>query len=511
MDCQDLNGDGVITVPQECAGYPIIISPDFCYPFQVKFSPASTGQKTATMTIRSSDIGHPALTVQANGKGTQPNIATAIANSGNFGDVCLGKFSDLPLTINNPGGCNLSVTKITSSNSTEFIVPNVTSPLTINPGGSTTVPIRFQPISLGAKSSDITIVSNAPSSSTVVHVSGNVPPGQIKVTGSTDFGNVCAETQAEKTISICNMGKCDLGVTSVAFDPACDDFEIINNPFPATVSPDSCVDIVIRFTPKSVGPKACTLKIRSDDPDSPIITQPVTANTPVPSIDVPPDLSFLPEVIQSIGSCQSLEKFPITNTGKCNLKITNIAIGGENVSDYALSCLPSYPIILQPGHSVGEGDLKIVFAPTELDRNRKGKISVTYESDPFTPATADVTRDLCGEGVRTGARVLVTVGGVPVNVVKKIQIQRINSNRNKKIVDTVDVAQNVPLTTETPGSPCQTFQYHREYGTVSNPLMLLPGSYNITATVGVNGKNKSKTVAFDVSTCDFNPNIIINF
>jgi hypothetical protein len=225
-------------------------------------------------------------------------------------------------------------------------------------------------------------------------------------------------------------------------------------------------------------------------------------------IDVSPNQSFLPEVIQSIGACSSEQPFPISNTGKCNLNITNIAVNGV---DYSLSGLPSFPIILEPGHIAGEGNLKTVFAPTALDRDLLGTLSVTYESDPVTHATTTVTRNLSGEGVNTGARVLVTAGGVPLATVEKIQLQRINANRNKKILDTNDVAKDVPLTTVTPAAPCSPFQYHREYGTVSNPIQLLPGSYQVTASAIVDGKRKSRTVGFDVDTCDFNPNIVINF
>ena len=202
----------------------------------------------------------------------------------------------------------------------------------------------------------------------------------------------------------CDVGACDLHVTSAAFVPPCPDFTLVNNPFPNTVSPDSCLDLVIRITPTSVGPKSCTLVITSDDPLTPTITLPVTANTPTPSIHVPPDLAFLPEVIQSIGACTTPKPFPISNTGTCNLTINSITVGGVNAGDYSIAGLPSFPIILEPGHIVGEGNLKTVFAPTVLDRDRLGGISVTYVSDPFTPTTATVTRALCGEGVNTGAK-----------------------------------------------------------------------------------------------------------
>jgi len=618
MDCHDLDGDGIVEVPDECSGgYPVIISPDSCYPFEVKFSPTSAGQKTATLTIRSSDIGHPAIKVTANGNGVQPAIATVIANSGDFGDVCFafgGSFKDLPLTINNVGGCDLVVTGISSS-SVDFKVPATSFPLVISPGGSTQVPIRFEPGSRGLnKTANITVASNDPStpnkivavsgsapppeivttiansgnfgdvcigsykdldltinnsgkcnlnvtsivgssefivptgvnypirispaSSTsvpirlqpsslgsktgtiqvssddpttpnkVVAVSGNVPPGKIKVTGSTDFGDVCLGTLAEKTISVNNVGKCNLNVSSASFVPACPDFTLINNPFPATVSPDSHVDLVIQFTPTSAGPKSCTLVISSSDPDQPTITLTVKANTPFASINVPPDLCFSPTVIQSVGPCSSTQPFPISNKGICNLTITEISIDSP---DYSLSGLPSYPIILEPGHVVGEGNLKVVFKPTALIRSIPATITVRYVSDPVTGATTVITRTLEGEGVRTGARVLVTAGGVPLAKVEKIQIQRISGNKNKKIVDTVDVAQNVLLQTATPPPPCAAFQYHREYGTISNQIQLLPGSYQVTASAIVNGKRVSKTVGFNLDTCGFNPTIVIQF
>ena len=510
QSCWDMDGNGNVDIPEECSGgSPALISSDFCYPFQVAFSPTSTGPQTAELTVRSSDIGKPALTVQATGNAVQQDIVTFIADNGNFGDVCLGSFKDLDLTISNSGGCDLSVSGISSSSS-EFKTANVTTfPLIIGPGDSVAVPIRLEPTSLNAKTAIITIISDDPdNSSKSVDVSGNVPPGDIRVTGSTDFGDVCAEEQAEKTVSVCNVGQCNLDVTGASIN--CEDFTLIGDPFPATVSPDSCLDLVIRFTPTSGGAKTCDLSISSNDPDTPTVTLPVTANTPIPSIDVSPDQSFLPTVIQSVGLCQSLEPFPISNTGNCNLNITNIEIT-NNPDEYSIDGLPSFPIILEPGHVAGDGALNTVFGPVDLGRNRTGKMTVTYVSDPITGATTDIHRNLCGEGVMTGARVLVTENGTPFPSVDQIRILRVGGNRNKKRLDTVDVARNLNLQTITQATPCSSFQFHREYGTVSNQIQLLPGSYEVTATVTIGKKKERKTVGFDVSTCDFNPSIVVDF
>ncbi len=95
--------------------------------------------------------------MNATGTAGAQQIVTVIANAGNFGDVCLGDFKDLNLTISNSGGCDLAVSGISSSD-IEFQEPGVTSfPLVIAAGDNVAVPIRFKPTSIGAKNATITI------------------------------------------------------------------------------------------------------------------------------------------------------------------------------------------------------------------------------------------------------------------------------------------------------------------------------------------------------------------
>jgi len=513
---QITSSDPQFQVTEPSSGFPVEISPDFCFPFQVTFTPTAPGPATATLSISSNDPVQGTTDVTVNGVGTVPNLVTVIADAGSFGDVCRDTFKDLPLTISNSGGCPLTITGISSLDPL-FQIPSVmVFPLVIAPGDSLQVPIRFAPgaaTPFGAHGTTINILSDDPDTPIkVVPVSANVPPGDVRVTGSTDFGDVCPGALAEKTVSVCNVGKCNLNVISVAFDPPCADFTLVNNPFPAPVSPDSCEDVVIRFTPTSVGPKSCTLKIVTDDPDTPVVMLTVTGNVPVPIIDVPPDLGFPATVLQSIDACESPEPFPVSNNGTCILTITDYQISA-NDTEYSIDALPSFPILLEPGHVAGEGDLSLVFGPEVLEpeRVRSGEVTVTYVSDPILGTQTSVSRALCGEAVRTGARVLVTAGGVPLANVEKIQLQRINANRNKKILDTNDVARNLTLQTVLQPAPCGSFLYHREYGTASNPIQLLAGSYQVTVTAIVNGKHLHKTVGFDVGSCTFNPTIVVNF
>jgi hypothetical protein len=63
-----------------------------------------------------------------------------------------------------------------------------------------------------------------PNPSLTVQAIGNGTQ-DIRVTGSTDFGNICTETQAEKTVSVCNVGACNLNVTGASI--SCPDFTLV--------------------------------------------------------------------------------------------------------------------------------------------------------------------------------------------------------------------------------------------------------------------------------------------
>jgi hypothetical protein len=237
------------------------------------------GLETATIRIISNDPLEPSVDLTTTGILGIANIATAIADNGDFGHVCRGCFAEETLTINNTGTCLLRISNITSS-SPEFMTPSVISyPLVVSAGGSIDLAIRLQPASFGPKDAVITIDSNAISSPHTIRVSGFVPSGKLAVTGSLCFGGVRACCRAERTISICNVGDCDLHVTSVAFKRKNPHWKLINNPFPATLHPGSCLSIVIRYKATEKCPVCSELVIKSDDPVTPVKTLDVMAYT----------------------------------------------------------------------------------------------------------------------------------------------------------------------------------------------------------------------------------------
>jgi hypothetical protein len=285
----DNGGNGPLLITDIVAAPPDFKSPSvLSYPIKlgvgdaidvpIRFEPLSLGPKAGTITIFSNDPASPHV-VKVSGDAPSPRLSLAIANRGNFGNCCIGSFVDECLVLNNSGKCTLTVTGITSS-AGEFTLPEVLSyPITIGPGDSLPVPIRFEPVSFGSKTATITVSSDDPAGSVSINVSGDAPPGKLAVGGSTTFGGVNAGCCADRTISICNAGDCALHVTSVHFKRKSRHWRLIHNPFPAKLRPGSCLPVVIQYRATEKCSRSCELVIESDDPSTPVKILDVLAYT----------------------------------------------------------------------------------------------------------------------------------------------------------------------------------------------------------------------------------------
>jgi hypothetical protein len=249
--------------------YPLVVSSGGSVDVVVRFQPSTFGSKSGTITIFSDDPSGPHV-VAVSGIAPAPKANLIIANSGSFGEVCVGSFADEPLIVTNSGKCTLSVTGISSS-SADFRVPEVLSyPVTVGPGDALPLPIRFRPLSFGSKTGTITVTSDDPASPISVNVSGDAPPGKLTIAGSTTFGGVSACCCADRTLSVCNTGDCALRVTGVRFKRRSRHWRLLNNPFPTTLRPGSCLPVVIQYRANEKCPRPCELVIESNDPTTPV-------------------------------------------------------------------------------------------------------------------------------------------------------------------------------------------------------------------------------------------------
>jgi kumamolisin len=211
-----------------------------------------------------------------------PAIAVNLQDDLRFGIVCRGpKFLDI--RVYNVGNRALMIHSVTRlSGSTDFtVLPAPATPLAIASGDEVDFTVEYNPTTHGVlETATIRVTSNDPVTPWLdVVATGSSSSGTIAVTGSTCFGGVKACRCAERTISICNVGICDLHVTTVAFKRKSHHWKLINNPFPATLHPGSCLGVVIRYSATERCPRSCELLITSDDPSTPVKTLDVMAYT----------------------------------------------------------------------------------------------------------------------------------------------------------------------------------------------------------------------------------------
>ncbi|MGB5987881.1 MAG: choice-of-anchor D domain-containing protein [Desulfobacterales bacterium] len=197
-----------------------------------------------------------------------------------FGDVCVGDSDVGALEVCNTSEGILTVSAVTSSNPELAVIPP-SAGFPVNISGDFCFPFQVEiaPSAPGFRSSDLSVTSNDPNFPTVqitANGMGTIP--EIKVTGSTDFGVTSAWRPAEKTISVCNIGKCDLTFSAASI--GCPDFTLVSDPTPATVLPGACLDVVVAFTPTLPGLRSCELTLTSNDPINPMVTRTLMARTP---------------------------------------------------------------------------------------------------------------------------------------------------------------------------------------------------------------------------------------
>jgi Abnormal spindle-like microcephaly-assoc'd, ASPM-SPD-2-Hydin len=300
---------------------PLTIGPGDQVDFTIEFQPTAPGAtEVATFRITSNDPVTPNYDLTATAVGGSGALETAIADAGNFGDVCLGSFVDQDLILANDGPCMLTITNIASS-SAEFLTPSTHSyPLEIAAGVSISLPLRFQPTSLGTKTATITVTSDDPAGPKTVAVSGTAPAPRLTLVMADDgsFGDVCIGHFADQPLILANGGRCPLTVTALASSSP-EFLEPTVAAYPLVIECGGSITVPIRFQPASFGPATATITVTSDDPTG-VHSVTMSGDTLAGKLAVTGS-TYFGEV-----DCGFAEKtVGICNVGECALHVTSVA------------------------------------------------------------------------------------------------------------------------------------------------------------------------------------------
>ena len=355
------NKDFSVTVPS--SGFPITISPDFCFSFEVAYTP--TGEpSTAILTIPSDDPDRPTIEVTADASVGEPNLVTVMDSD--YGDICLGDVSTQQLTILNDGVCDLTVTdaSITNDPGNEFEFATVMSfPFVLQGGESISADIEFTPAGdIGAATGQVEIDTDDPDTPTkVLNLAGNSPVAVISkfIADSGAFNNVCADDIKDINLTVENNGTCPLELDLVSITLGANalpgDFVIPSGNNDGTViAAASSLQIPIRFSPTAFDNEPPLVRDATVDITSHtyLAASPLApVSTPINGVVEPPDINL---AIANDGNFGNVCKggfvdldLTLFNQGMCDLEIASIELVPPGGS-FILPSDTDFPLLLSP-------------------------------------------------------------------------------------------------------------------------------------------------------------------
>ena len=139
---------------------------------------------------------------------------------------------------------------------------------------------------------------------------------EISVTPSPhNYGLVVLGVPATRTFAIRNVGSADLHVSgSSLVGGQIDEFAIVSGAGSFTLAPGATHNLNVRFDPLTIGPKATTLRVTSDDQDESVLDVALsgTGKILIPDIHVTPASHNYG--LHSIGTSVT-QAFTVSNTG----------------------------------------------------------------------------------------------------------------------------------------------------------------------------------------------------
>ena len=197
--------------------------------FEIQFTPASSGAKTATVSIANNDSDENPYTFTVSGMGTITPAPEIDVTQGveylpdgtgnkNFGEVNQGSSSaTIQFTVTNLGNADLHINNMTNSNGADFLPAFPGGyPITVVSLATQTFTVQFSPSGAGVLSSTITITNDDadenPYTFTVQGTGVAVPEmnvvqaGAVADGGSRSFGSIQEGTSTALTFTINNTG-----------------------------------------------------------------------------------------------------------------------------------------------------------------------------------------------------------------------------------------------------------------------------------------------------------------
>ncbi len=312
----------------------------------VRFSPPVGGAAAGTLHIASNDPAVPALSIPLAGFGRQAAPqATINPDALIFGTVTVGSFMTRSVTIGNSGDAPLVLSDIQLDGSPDF-TRGTNGSLTVQPGGSTSLEVRFSPSAAATRNGTLTISANDPDRTVISIVLNGIGIVQTQPRLSIsstmlDFGSTEPGSPVNRELAVSNTGTAVLTITEQAVTG--EGFSLIGFA-PASIEPGKSATLLARFNPVSSGQKFGTLRIGSNDPTNPAVQ--VELRGIGSSLTGGEPRVALSRSTVSFGDSVEINKavyrtLAIRNIGGGTLTVQSWMIGGEDPLHFAVDGSPT--------------------------------------------------------------------------------------------------------------------------------------------------------------------------
>ncbi|MBI3671053.1 MAG: choice-of-anchor D domain-containing protein [Acidobacteria bacterium] len=246
---------------------PLTLTPNQQTAFRVTCSPSAPGPASGSISVMS-NAGSSPNSVPLAATGVQPNL-TVNPSSISAGNVFVGSSASQTVTLTNTGSSTLNVAQATVTGP-GFSIAGRTIPLSIPAGQSSSFGLRFTPLSAGAASGSLSLLSNAPNSPKTVSLSGTgvaTAPGLSINPTSLPFGTVNVGSSSSLGLTVTNTGSASLTITQANVSGS--GFSTTGITLPLTMPAGQNSSFSVKFAPAVPGNVTGNLLLVSNAPTSP--------------------------------------------------------------------------------------------------------------------------------------------------------------------------------------------------------------------------------------------------
>jgi hypothetical protein len=289
---------------------------------QVRFSPATAGAKTATLSV-----GPGLSTVALSGTGSGPLGSVTISPVGfNYGSVVLGQFSEATFSVNNTTASAFSFALgFSGGNPGDFSRQGGTCGTALPAMSSCTLGVRFAPQVVGPRGASFDIGGGVSAMLTGAGVAGQgatLTPTSLNF-GSVGVGNVSAPT----TFTLTNTGSTTLSFTVGMTGATPLDFPRSGGSCGSSLAAGASCTIGVIFEPNQTGARSATLTVSSGS----LNLSAALTGTAVPGVSLSPASRDFGTV--AVGQFSATQVFTLSNNSLSPFSFV-VSSTGANPMDF---------------------------------------------------------------------------------------------------------------------------------------------------------------------------------